>query len=92
MSIAPGARIELPVTNDGALFTVNIEAGAPQRMRVPFGAVDALPLTLAVFDLDRQPVGRNIKVWISTDARRLPVKLQAELPIGNFVLNLREVK
>jgi hypothetical protein len=27
-------------------------------------------------------------VWISADARRLPLKLQAELPVGAFVLTL----
>ncbi len=31
-------------------------------------------------------------VWISTDARRLPVRLQADLPVGNFNLVLREVR
>ena len=27
-------------------------------------------------------------VWISDDAKRLPVKLQGELPVGAFVLTL----
>ena len=31
-------------------------------------------------------------VWISTDERRLPVKLQADLPIGSFTMMLRDVR
>ena len=34
----------------------------------------------------------NSSVWISTDARRLPVKLQSDLPVGSFVLALRDAK
>jgi hypothetical protein len=29
---------------------------------------------------------------VSTDSRRLPLKLQADLPVGYFVLALKDVK
>ena len=45
-----------------------------------------------MFDNRNQPVGRNIAIWISEDARRLPVKLTADLPVGNFELLLREAR
>ena len=53
------------------------------------GQVDAWKLRITILDYDNQPVGNNIGAWISTDARRLPVKLQADLPVGNFALALR---
>jgi hypothetical protein len=90
--LSAGTRIEVPVTNDGELFTVSIDPTGPERVRVPFGAVDALNLRLTVLDAQRQPVGRDIAIWMTSDARRLPVKLQAELPVGSFVLALREVR
>jgi hypothetical protein len=30
--------------------------------------------------------------WLSNDPRRLPVKLQADLAIGSFVMVLREAR
>ena len=36
--------------------------------------------------------GNNVRAWISTDARRLPVRLQADLPVGNFALALRSAQ
>jgi hypothetical protein len=33
-----------------------------------------------------------VNVWLSQDARRLPLKLQAELPVGSFLLTLREAR
>ena len=31
-------------------------------------------------------------MWVSTNARRLPLKLQADLPVGTFNLMLREAR
>ena len=92
LALRPGARLEMPVVNDGELFTVGIDVGGPERIRVPIGQVEALELRLNVVDTQRQPAGKNMAIWISTDARRLPVKLQAELPVGSFVLALREAR
>ena len=47
---------------------------------------------MTILDPQRAQVGKNIAVWMTTDERRLPLKLQADLPVGNFVLALREVK
>ena len=54
--------------------------------------MDALKLALTILDASRQPVGQNIAIWLSTDARKLPVKLQAQLPVGDFVLALKDAK
>ena len=59
---------------------------------IPPGSVTSAILKLTILDAHRDPVGRNIAVWISTDERRLPIRLQAELPAGNFVLALREAR
>jgi hypothetical protein len=35
---------------------------------------------------------RDLSLWLSDDARRLPLKLQAELAVGSFNLVLRDAK
>src|SRR3989454_12827588 len=45
-----------------------------------------------LFDARNQRVGRNTAMWMSDDARRLPVQLRADLPIGSFNLALREAR
>jgi hypothetical protein len=87
-----GDRLTVPVVDDGVLYTVAIEASGPERVRVKLGEFEAWNLKVAVTDDKREPVGQNLAVWISTDARRLPVKMQADLPVGNFVLALREAR
>ena len=69
-----------------------MQAARPEHIKVPLGDLDAWNMKVSITDAQGKPVGQNIGVWISNDARRLPLKLQAELPVGNFVLALREAK
>ena len=71
---------------------MQFDAGAAEKVRTPIGEFTAVKIGLSVFDDRNQPVGRNIAIWISEDARRLPVKLTADLPVGNFELLLREAR
>jgi uncharacterized protein DUF3108 len=84
-----GERFSIPVADDGSLYSVEFETRGPERVRVPLGDVEAWNLILTILDDRRQPAARNSVVWISTDTRRLPVKLQSDLPVGSFVLALR---
>lgn len=86
-----GERFTVPVADDGTLYTANFETAAPQKVSVKLGTMDAWNLKVEILDAERQPIGKNIEVWISTDARRLPIKMQAELPVGSFTLALRQV-
>jgi hypothetical protein len=85
-----GEHFTIPVADDGSLYTVEFETSGPERVRVPLGDIDAWSLKITILDAQRQPAARNSGIWISTDARRLPVKLQSDLPVGSFVLALRD--
>jgi hypothetical protein len=87
-----GDRMTMPVSDNGINYKVQFEVGALERVKTPMGEPSALRVKLNVLDDKNQPVGRNITVWVADDARRLLVKLQADLPVGNFVLLLREAR
>jgi hypothetical protein len=69
-----------------------LETSAPEQVRTPIGTMPAWKVTPSATDENHQPAGRNMAIWISTDVRRLPLKLQAELPVGTFDLVLRDVR
>src|SRR5262249_56782294 len=85
-----GERFTIPVADDGSLYGVEFETRGPERVRVPMGDVEAWNLRLTILDDKRQPAATNSGVWISTDSRRLPVKLQSDLAVGSFVVALLE--
>src|SRR5256885_4590981 len=84
--LRPGLRVTWPVVENGATYTVRLETSAPEQVRTPIGTMPAWKVTPTATDENHQPAGRNMAIWISTDARRLPLKLQAELPVGTFDL------
>jgi hypothetical protein len=87
-----GERITVPVTDEGLVYTVNFDVGGPERVKVPLGQFDAWNLRVTILDAANQQVGQDVAAWIATDARKLPVKLQADLPVGEFILALRTVE
>ena len=87
-----GDRITMPVSDDGSNYKVQVDAGPSERVKTPFGETGASRLKLSVFDAAGKAQGRNVALWFSDDVRRLPVKMQAELPVGTFNLNLREAR
>jgi len=92
MGLKPGGRIQLPVSNDGITYRLQVAVASPERVKSGIGDVSAWKLSPTVDDASSPLVGRNIGIWLTDDARRLPVKLQSDLPVGAFVLTLRDAK
>jgi methionine-rich copper-binding protein CopC len=91
-AITPGTKLSYPIIDEGSIYTVSMLASATERVRVPFGEVSAWRLGVQITDARGEMVGSNVGLWISDDARRLPVKMQADLPAGSFALALRDVR
>ena len=90
--ILEGGRMTLPIVERGVLLTVRMTVGRKERVATGAGVFRAWRIPVAVTDTDGNPASRGLVLWISDDARRLPVRLEAELPVGRFVLALRAVK
>lgn len=84
-----GDRMTMPVSDNGTNYKVQMDVAGLERVRTPLGEVSAWKIRPAISDEKNQPVGRNVGIWISDDARRLPVKIQGDLAVGSFVLVLR---
>jgi hypothetical protein len=91
-ALKSGDRTTTPVADGGELYNVTMEVGPVEQIRVPAGTFGAWRLTGVITDADGQEIWKNIGVWISNDSNRVPVKLQAEIPVGHFVLALREMR
>src|SRR4051812_40417132 len=74
-----GLHATMPVSDDGMNYKLTIDVTGPERVKTPIGEFGAWKVTPVVVDDKGQTVGRNLAVWISDDARRYPLKIQAEL-------------
>ena len=86
-----GDRLSVPVVDDGTIYAVSIETTGPEHLKMRLGEFDTWKLNFNVVDDQRRAVGKNVSVWMSSDARRLPLRITADLPVGSFALALREV-
>ncbi len=87
-----GDRMTMPVSDNGSMYRVSVDVHAPEQVRTPAGSVRAWKVVPTVTDAANRPVGRNMAMWLSDDARRLPVRFQAEVPVGTFDLVLRDAR
>jgi hypothetical protein len=87
-----GERVRMAVTNADTQYTVWFEVGATERLRTPIGDIDAWQVKTSIVDTKGEPAANNAAIWLSTDARRLPVRMRADLPLGTFTLTLRDVR
>ena len=89
-----GTTTTLPVVDAGKVITVKATVGSREPVRTPGGTVTAWRVEPRIVGDDADAAGaQQIAVWITDDARRVPVKMTAEVPpVGVFTFTLREAR
>lgn len=83
------APFVIPVTDSGKAYKMRVTVGARETVRTGIGSLPGLKLTLALTKVNGAPAdATNLALWISDDARRLPLKMVAGLSVGSFQLTL----
>jgi hypothetical protein len=82
--LAPGMRLEVPLHENGKNRLARISVEAVERVKTPLGSMAALPLEIDVVVEGKLANERALRLWLSADPRRLPVRLEAELAFGSL--------
>ena len=87
--LKPGqAPFTIPVVDSGKAYTMRVTVGARESVKTGIGTLPAIKLTLAVTGPDGKATDAPMTMWVSDDARRLPLKFMAGLAVGSFQLTL----
>jgi hypothetical protein len=92
LPLSAGGKMTMPVSDSGKNYRVQLTVGASETVRTPLGALRAWRITPVILGEDGKPEGRGMALWLSDDARRLPLKIEGQLTVGKFVITLRDVK
>jgi len=88
-TLKAGQTITMSVVEDVAVYSVRWQVGAPEPIRTSLGSMSAWRLTPLLLDAKGKPVpDRKLVIWLTNDARRLPVKFDTDLPVGTFSFTL----
>ncbi len=93
LPLKEGQATTVPFANNGRNYRLRLVVGRRESIKTALGQVQAWKLTPTVQDDKGQPATtRNITLWMSDDARRLPLRMEVDLPVGAFALTLASVK
>ena len=84
-----GDRLSLAVSDSGQLYNVEFAIGGRENVAVGSGTVPGLRVSPTVTDESGTPIAPGSVLWISDDARRVPLRLETQLAVGRFVLALK---
>jgi hypothetical protein len=90
LGLKAGDKFSLPICDAGETFRIQVSVAAPELVKSGIGEVRAWKIT-PTLPAEQAQTARRLTLWISDDARRLPVKMQAQLAVGTFDLTLRSV-
>lgn len=84
-----GDKFNMPVADNGKLYTVQMLVGVVEQISTGIGKVQAIKVSPVIrVAAGEKPPTRGFSIWFTTDARKLPVKMQAQLAVGAFTLTL----
>jgi Protein of unknown function (DUF3108) len=92
LPLREGLKLTIPVVNADDVYRVQLAVAARERVTTPLGDLNAWKVTPTVLDGGSQVLGQGLVLWVSDDARRLPLRMQADMPVGRFVLTLRDAR
>lgn len=86
------APVSIPITDSGRLYTMRVTVQGRESVSAGVGLTTATKLGVTLTRADGKAADASgLSLWISEDARRLPVKIVGALPVGSFQATLAKV-
>jgi hypothetical protein len=82
-----GDKFNMPVSDNGQIYKVQMQVGAVEPVKTGLGTINGLRIVPVITGPDKDSP-RGLALWLSDDARRLPLKMEAQLLVGRFTVTL----
>jgi Protein of unknown function (DUF3108) len=89
--LKPNTSLVIPVCDGGKMYRVQFNVGRTEPVKIGDASVPAFRITTTIVEATGASVGRPMTLWISADARHVPLQLKADLAVGSINLTLRAV-
>jgi hypothetical protein len=91
MDLTIGKTRSLTVIEDDKLYTIKVQPEAREKITTRAGTYDAIRVATSMVRGRENDKLYNLKMFISTDARRIPVQITAEPSWGSVRVELTSV-
>ena len=92
MNLEPGKSTQIPVANGKKSISLKVESKSREEIKVPAGIQKTIRYEVFAFDNQLYSRPGHLHIWLTDDARRLPVQIQIRLQftIGTITLRLEK--
>jgi hypothetical protein len=91
--LAPGQNLELVISDSGLPYRIPVKVVERKPLKTVVGRVQTLRLVIGVFGEGRLIDDRSgeMTLWLTDDARRLPVRARIDTDLGTLDIKLKKV-
>lgn len=90
--IALGEVIEIPTFFDGEVYKLRMKFAGKDVIKTKFGKIKVLKLNPLIPDNKLFKGEGAVKLWVSDDVNKIPLKAEVELAIGSLEMDIKSVK
>jgi hypothetical protein len=92
LPLADRFETTLHVLDAGEKYQVRVKVDGRDQIESAIGRLAAWRVVPTATDRSGRPLARGLAVWLTADRRRVPLRMEAGLPIGTFAFVLREMR
>lgn len=93
LPLVVGKTFDLSISDSGLVYKIPVRVVAREQQKTIFGRVSCFRVEPQVFGADRLIDGKGSMIlWITDDARRLPVRAQINASIGRVEVKLKRAE
>ena len=89
LRLRDGLSTTIPVSDGGRVFRVRVTVRGREQLATRLGQIMAWRIEPVIMDDAGEIGARTLRLWISDDAKKLPLLMEAEMAVGTFTLTLR---
>ncbi|HXG93132.1 MAG TPA: DUF3108 domain-containing protein [Blastocatellia bacterium] len=86
-----GGVIPIPLTDYGQVYNIEIIVGKREEVKVDAGKFNTIMLDAKIFDGRYLRRSGQMLIWVTDDARRIPVRAKIKTPEANLTINLKRI-
>jgi len=89
LALHQGLAVTIPVSDGGRVFSLRATVRGREPLSTRLGDMRAWRIDPVILGDGGEVGARKLTLWLSDDAQKLPLLMEAEMPVGTFTLTLR---
>lgn len=91
LPLKAGLSVPIPIIDSGKAYTMRVRVAGVENVKSGLGTLPAFKVAMTITDAAGKAESGGFTLWISDDARKLPLKFSAGLTVGSVQLTLAKV-